>query len=246
MKEGGYNTRPSFNKNASLISVITVCYNAADTLSQCIQSVVDQQFKDIEYIVIDGGSTDGTLEILEVQDDRIAYWRSEPDRGIYHAMNKALKYANGKWLLFLGADDLLLPGISQMAQVLKDKHTIYYSKVLYEESPVGRKIGGYFLAKNNICHQSILYPKTVFEKYRFEEKYRLYADHYLNMQCWADPQFKWQYCDILTAKFALDGASSAKDDPAFEADKAKWIKKYFGQLAYWRYRFKQLKSNIKG
>src|SRR5690606_39831694 len=102
----------------------------------------------------------------------------------------------------------------QMAQVLKDKHTIYYSKVLYEESPVGRKIDGYFLAKNNICHQSILYPKTVFEKYRFEEKYRLYADHYLNMQCWADPQFKWQYCDILTAKFALDGASSAKDDPA--------------------------------
>src|SRR5690606_6517840 len=246
MKEGGYSTQHGSTTKAPLISVIIVCYNAANTLYECMQSVVGQEFAGIELIIIDGQSTDRTVEILEAQNHQIAYWRSEPARGIYHAMNKALNYANGKWLLLLGADDLLLPGISQMAQVLKDKHTIYYSKVLYEESPVGRKIGGYFLAKNNICHQSILYPTTVFEKYRFEEKYRLYADHYLNMQCWADPQFKWQYCDILTAKFALDGASSAKDDPAFEADKAKWIKKYFGQLAYWRYRFKQLKSNIKG
>lgn len=246
MTEGGYRTDQSFNHFAPLISVVTVCYNAAHTLERCVRSVSDQDVKAIEHVIIDGNSSDQTLDILQAHDTTIAYWRSEPDHGIYDAMNKALPHIKGQWVIFLGADDELLPGFSLMASYLKDDHTLYYSKVLYDQVPVGREIDGYFLAKNNICHQSILYPKSIFDKYCFEEKYRLYADHYLNMQCWSDPDFTWQYCDVLTARFALDGASAQQQDPAFAADKAGLIKKHFGKAAYWRYRFKEFKSNIKG
>lgn len=246
MVEGGYRSGKRVNNESPLVSVVTVCYNAGDTLGKCIESVNDQVFTSVEHVIIDGGSSDHTLDILEEYNQQIAYWRSESDKGIYHAMNKALHYIRGSWVIFLGADDQLLPTFSLMVPYLTDDHTLYYSKVLYDEVPVGRKINGYFLAKNNICHQSILYPKAVFDKYRFEEKYLLYADHYLNMQCWSDPDFAWHYCDVVTAKFATDGASAQQNDPAFKADKASLIKEHFGRSAYWRYLFKEFKSAVKG
>src|SRR5690554_479425 len=246
MSAGGYYTINNGNRPAPLISVVTVCYNAADTLSTCIDSVIMQEFEDIEHIIIDGNSTDATLDLLLKRSDQIAFWRSEPDNGIYHAMNKALKYVRGKWIVFLGADDELLPSFSSIAPYLKDPQTLYYANVLYDTVPTGREIDGYFLAKNNICHQSILYPRAVFEKYQFDEKYLLYADHHLNMQCWFDPLFKWQYVDLVTARFATDGASAQKIDVEFEKDKPMLIKKYFGKVAHWRYLFKEFKLKMKG
>ncbi|MEX2592691.1 MAG: glycosyltransferase family 2 protein [Anditalea sp.] len=243
MQEGGYYTRQKPGPNASpLISVVTVCYNVESLLAQCIHSVSLQDFKVIEHIIIDGESTDNTVGLLKERDREVAYWRSEKDSGIYSAMNKALNYVHGKWIVFLGADDQLLPGFSNMVSCLKNDHTVYYSNVLYDTIPVGREINGYFLAKNNICHQSILYPKAVFKKYSFEEKYVLYADHYLNMQCWSDPDFDFEYFNLLTARFSTEGASSRKKDVYFEQDKAMLIRKHFGYLAYWRYLFKGFKS----
>src|SRR5690554_1202612 len=245
MQEGGYYTRQSGGGVKPLVSVITVCYNAGETLSQCIDSVAEQDSNAIEHIIIDGNSTDATLDLLQERSKEIAYWRSEADNGIYHAMNKSLRYVRGKWLIFLGADDVLLPGFCDIIPLLTDASTLYYSNVLYDTVPMGREISGYFLAKNNICHQSILYPKAVFDKYKFEEKYVLYADHHLNMQCWADPAFKWEYCELLTARFATDGASARKQDLTFIRDKPLLIKKYFGNVAYWRYLFKEFKLKFK-
>lgn len=79
------------------ISVVTVCYNAADTIEKTMLSVLNQTYHDIEYIIIDGGSTDGTVEIIRKYADRIAYWVSEPDKGIYDAMNKGKKIRNKRW-----------------------------------------------------------------------------------------------------------------------------------------------------
>lgn len=87
------------------ISVITVCYNSQATIERSIQSVVDQQWPEVEHIVIDGGSTDGTLEILERFRPHLASLVSEPDRGIYDAMNKGLARASGEVVCFLNADD---------------------------------------------------------------------------------------------------------------------------------------------
>ena len=86
-----------------LVSIITVVYNGHRTLEETIQSVVNQNYPNIEYLIIDGGSTDGTMEILKKYDDTIDYWISEPDKGVYHAMNKGIEIAQGEWLYFLGS-----------------------------------------------------------------------------------------------------------------------------------------------
>ena len=88
------------------ITVITVCWNSSATIEACLQSVFSQSYKDIEYIVIDGGSTDGTVEILQKYTDKISLLVSEPDSGIYDAMNKGLRRATGDYVGFLNSDDV--------------------------------------------------------------------------------------------------------------------------------------------
>ena len=98
------------NRERPLISIVTASYNAAATIEKTIMSVINQSYENIEYIIIDGGSADGTVEIIKKYADRIAYWVSEPDKGIYDAWNKAINVAKGNWIMFLGADDILLDG----------------------------------------------------------------------------------------------------------------------------------------
>src|SRR5262245_53834223 len=93
--------------NGVRISVIVAVYNGAATLRQCIDSVANQTYPNRELIVIDGGSTDGTVQILEENASKLTYWESSPDRGIYDAWNKGLDRARGDWICFLGADDYL-------------------------------------------------------------------------------------------------------------------------------------------
>lgn len=87
------------------ISIITVSYNAVSTIEQTILSVINQDFQNYEYIIIDGGSTDGTIEIIKKYQDRITYWVSEPDKGIYDAMNKGIKIGKGELVSLLNSDD---------------------------------------------------------------------------------------------------------------------------------------------
>ena len=90
------------------ITFITVCYNAIDTLEKTILSIINQTYPNIEYIIIDGASTDGTVDIIKKYEHKLSYWISEPDKGIYDAMNKGLKRATGDYINFMNADDILL------------------------------------------------------------------------------------------------------------------------------------------
>ena len=92
--------------NNPLISIVTVCYNAADEIENTIQSVLNQTYENLEYIIIDGASTDGTIEIIKEYKDKIACFISEPDKGIYDAMNKGISMATGDWICFLNAGDI--------------------------------------------------------------------------------------------------------------------------------------------
>ena len=85
-------------------SVIVAVYNGAKTLQRCIDSVSNQTYPHKELIIIDGGSADGTVDILRANNDKIAYWKFKPDRGIYHAWNKALEHVQGAWIYFLGSE----------------------------------------------------------------------------------------------------------------------------------------------
>ena len=86
-------------------TVVTVCFNAIETIEDTILSVLGQTYEDIEYIIIDGGSTDGTVDIIKKYSDRLAYWVSEPDKGIYDAMNKGIAAAKGDYINFMNAGD---------------------------------------------------------------------------------------------------------------------------------------------
>jgi len=121
--------------NRPFISIIVAVYNGYSTLQQCIDSVATQSFKNIELIVIDGGSTDGTVDLLSANTTQLTYWISEPDDGIYSAWNKALRHATGEWVCFLGADDYLWSdkALAEMAEVLKtlpEETIIAYGQVM--------------------------------------------------------------------------------------------------------------------
>lgn len=108
LSEGGLRLQQIYKisrPECPLVTVITVCLNSSKTIEQCIESVLQQTYENIEYIIIDGGSTDDTLNILGNYSNSIDYYISEPDRGLYHAMNKGLELASGEYILFLNSDD---------------------------------------------------------------------------------------------------------------------------------------------
>ena len=92
------------------ITVVTVTYNAEDYLEKTILSIINQTYSNIEYIIIDGGSTDGTLDIIKKYEENIDYWISEPDNGLYDAMNKGIDVATGEWINFMNAGDMFTDG----------------------------------------------------------------------------------------------------------------------------------------
>ena len=109
--EGGKRCRPSIASRRSTfpsISIVTAVYNGNNTIEETIRSVISQTYDNFEYIVIDGSSSDGTIEKLMQYDDQIDYWISEPDKGVYDALNKGIDLARGEWIYFLGADDVLV------------------------------------------------------------------------------------------------------------------------------------------
>lgn len=94
------------SREAPLISIITVCYQANEYIEQCIQSVLSQTFEDFEYIIIDGGSTDGTVDVIKKYQENLSYWHSKSDRGLSHAFNLGLEQCKGQWIAFLNSDDM--------------------------------------------------------------------------------------------------------------------------------------------
>lgn len=113
------------------ISIVTVVYNGELTLESTILSVVNQDYQDTEFIVIDGGSTDSTIDIIKKYESNITHWVSESDKGIYDAMNKGLQLATGDWLIFIGCDDLVLNVLHRIAPILTDNNSLYYGNAFF-------------------------------------------------------------------------------------------------------------------
>lgn len=228
------------------ISILIVTLNAAEVLQACLNSIWKQTYPFLETIVIDGGSRDGTVDILQKNKDKISYWTSEKDEGIYDAMNKGLGHINGDFVYFLGADDILLDDFSLFASEIQSSNTIYYGSVLKNGEKYLGQMSPYQIAKTNINHQAMIYPVSVFERYQFDTSYPISADHVLNMRCFRDRDFKFAFLDYVIAIFNDQGISSLNKDGKFEQEKGGLILRNFGLSIWLRFWFKQLKAKLVG
>jgi glycosyltransferase involved in cell wall biosynthesis len=205
------------------LSIITVCLNAENTIEATIESVLAQTFKNTEYLIVDGTSTDGTLEILRrYQEQNALKFISEADDGIYYAMNKGVQMARGEWIYFIGSDDVFTDEgvLERIFTKVDDKVEVVYGNVQFLHS--GVIYDGPFdhekISQKNICHQALFVKKTVFGKIGlFNTKYMMSADREFNLR-WMGAAVLSMYINETIAVFNEQGRSGNIWDQALHYD----------------------------
>jgi glycosyltransferase involved in cell wall biosynthesis len=175
-----------------LTSIIVPVLNSRATLRRCLDSILGQKNAAFELVVVDGGSTDGGVDILREYDDRIAFWESRPDGGVYPAFNRGIGHAKGDWLYFLGADDWLwsddvLQKLTPHLSSAYPQYRVVYGQVMYVNrkgepiTPLNEpwpKFRRHFLQGHMLSHQSVFHHRTLFEEHGpFNETFRVAGDY---------------------------------------------------------------------
>ena len=200
------NTPPFF-------TIITVVRNGSETLQRCINSIKSQSFKEIEYLVIDGASSDGTLEIVRENADAISFAISEEDQGLYFAMNKGLQLARGEYVGILNADDIYFPNTLELVRnvILKDSNSdVIYGAMSYFNQPNKTHfIHSDELSKRMIFHPTCFVSNKTYKRIGdFNTEYRVAADYEFIMRCYK-ANAKFVGIDSVLASFS-DGGTSAR------------------------------------
>ena len=202
------------------ISIITINYNDKNGLCRTIDSVLNQTYKDYEYIVIDGNSNDGSKEILKNHDLDIDYWVSEPDSGIYNAMNKGIRVAKGEYLLFLNSGDYLCDcdTIQRVANEIDGSKDLYYGNAIYkrgtndEKVVFPEKLTFLFFTHNSLCHQTSFIRKSLFEKFfYYNEDFKIISDWEFIVYSVCIKNISYKRLNIFVSCYNFDGISSNKD-----------------------------------
>ena len=163
-----------------MISVITICYNEVANIKETLDSIVGQTYHDLELIVVDGGSTDGTKDIIASYEEHIAWWCSEPDNGIYNAMNKGVTHATGEYVIFMNGGDCfhdhkVLERVAEVAEAdILEGHTVKKGTELRRDlsyDDMAKK-----LLADGICHQSAFIRTSLLRTHPYNERYRIAAD----------------------------------------------------------------------
>ncbi len=190
-----------------LVTVITVCYNAREMLLRTMNSVWAQTYKHVEYVIVDGASTDGTLELLEEYGGRIDHWVSESDKGIYDAMNKGVSMAKGKWVIFMNAGDCFADNhvLENVFSVPRQADVIYGDVVkggVVKKASSPRNAHRMFF-----CHQSVFVKIESLKAFPFDISHKMSADFKQMKQLWlAGKQFL--QLDFPIADFDVQGVSN--------------------------------------
>ncbi|MED0670817.1 glycosyltransferase family 2 protein [Aneurinibacillus aneurinilyticus] len=221
------------------VSIITATYNSEKHIEQTIRSVLEQTYEHVEYIIVDGVSTDGTLDIIRKYQDKIDVLISEPDRGVYDAFNKGIKLATGDIIYFLNSDDYFYDN-----QVLEDvarefsinsNTSIVYGNVLIKNEKndsfqilFGRKLALEDFKKRLMpCHQGVFTKKELFYKHGlFNIEYKIASDFDFLVKCFITDEQKIKYIDRLISIFREGGLSSDSKKAISEKDRI--IQQYFG------------------
>jgi glycosyltransferase involved in cell wall biosynthesis len=195
-------------------SVVTVVYNGAEVIEETLLSCIGQDYSNMEYIVIDGASTDKTIEIINKYKDKISKLLSEPDHGIYDAMNKAIKMATGEWILFMNCGDrfcdrYVLSMIASEIKTLETYPDVIYGNTFFLFKDASLKMKPMSLDKIKremvFCHQSSLVRTELIKSFDFDLRYRLAADYDMMLKFYIQKR-SFQYVDIYISIFnQMDG-----------------------------------------
>lgn len=203
------------------VSIIIVVHNGEKTIKKAIDSVLQQTYPNKELLIIDGLSTDNTINIIKSHNHPALKFISEKDTGIYDAMNKGLKLASGEWVYFLGADDYLY-NAKVLDKIFNDNNTSEYDYVYGNvvNNKFGRKYDGLFdekkILKKNISHQAIFYKKTIHQITGcYNTNFRLFADWDFNIKCFYQHEIKKKYFPEIIAYFSREGESTKTPDIHF-------------------------------
>ena len=199
------------------ITIITVAFNAIKSIENTIISVINQTYPSIEYIIIDGGSTDGTVDVIKKYEDKIYYWISEPDKGIYDAMNKGISIASGEWINFMNAGDYFVN--NDVLNILVRKKIFNNANLVYGDV-IGRYKQGDRLLKagdlKNITktmqfsHQSMFIESSIMKKYKYSMNYKLAADYNFILSIWLNNK-QFNYIPIPIAIITADEGETNKN-----------------------------------
>ena len=228
-----------------LFSIITPSYNAGAKLGDSFASVMGQTRGLFDYWVIDGASSDATRDWLGSRSDPGFHWISEKDSGVYDAMNKGIGLSQGRFLLFLGAGDLLLPGcLQQMADFIQENPSPHprfiYGDVRDLQTGQPFTAGRYSkirICHENICHQGIFYERSIFDLLGgYELRYPIMADWAFNLKCFGSTQIRKLHFPAAVADFEGGGLCSHTADTSFNLDRRHLITERIGPFHAFRYR----------
>lgn len=219
-------------------SVITVCYNSEKTIEDTIKSVLDQNYSDFEYIVVDGKSSDNTVNIIEKYKDRIDTFISEKDNSMYEAMNKGIAAASGDYLYFLNSDDLFFDNsvLSVISEILKQDRSIdvLYGPIVKINSDTGETsfkthetVNREFLYYDCICQQAMFYKDNIFKNFgMFDPKYRIVGDYEWILRTYG--KINYRYTQNIIARFRLGGlCNNEKFEVEHQRERAEVVNKYY-------------------
>jgi glycosyltransferase involved in cell wall biosynthesis len=202
------------------ISIITINFNDRQGLQKTLDSVFTQSFQDFEYILIDGGSTDGSKELIESHSEKFSYWVSEADSGIYNAINKGLGKITSDYVLILNAGDCLYSQstLSEMVPHLASGEEIIYGDSLDVNLGEGRpdiiisqpdELTFFFFFEDSLRHQSIFIKRSLHEKLGlYDEKIRIHADWKFLLQALIEEKVKYKHVSVTVCSFDRSGISS--------------------------------------
>jgi putative colanic acid biosynthesis glycosyltransferase len=222
----------SSKKGLPLISIITVVFNGSTTIQSTIDSVINQSYKNIEYIICDGGSTDGTIDILKKNTKTIDHWTSQTDDGLYDAMNKGIDLANGDWLMFLGSDDYLFSphSISELVELslLHPLASLVFGNVEMSNGKVFiNSLTWKIFLENTVHHQGVIYHRSLFNFFRYDRELMICSDYELNLICYLRKE-RVVSTNTIVSHFSLAGASSKSNSGRPRQEVQKIRRKHLG------------------
>lgn len=202
------------------VSIITINYNNADGLRRTIDSIAPHVSSEVEYIVIDGGSTDGSVRVIEQYTKNISHWVSEQDKGVFHAMNKGLAKAKGEYVLFINSGDLIKKGVNftNVLSYLTREDMIYFDieLVAINSSYINTypdKLDFKFFAEQSLPHQASFIKREILLEYGgYNEQMKIGADWAFSVDAVCLKQCSYKHISIHFSTYFLDGISSAPEN----------------------------------